>query len=110
MREDQQERPFDPSPRRLEEARKRGDIPRSADLTAAAGWLGLVVALAVFGPGIVADLGGAGMILLGQADRIAAAAAPRQAMGGAILGGRCITSGAVCCRCSACRPRPPSWR
>lgn len=82
MSEDQQERTHDPSQRRLEEARKRGDVPRSTDLTSAAGWLGLILALAIWGSGIVSDLGSAGMIVLGQSDRIASGFPPASSTGG----------------------------
>jgi type III secretion protein U len=45
-----------PTPRRLREARARGEIARSADLTAACALAGGVAGLAVFGPGIVSEL------------------------------------------------------
>jgi type III secretion protein U len=45
-----------PTPRRLREARARGEVARSADLTAAAALAGGLAGLALFGPGIVAGL------------------------------------------------------
>ena len=44
------EKTFDPTPQRLEEARKKGDIPRSNDLTAAAVYLAFL--------GVVSTVGG----------------------------------------------------
>lgn len=42
---DQGEKVHDPTPQKLEEARAKGDIPRSMDVSAAAGILGLLLAL-----------------------------------------------------------------
>lgn len=77
----------EPTPQKLEEARRRGEVPRSADLATAAGYGGLLLALAAFGPATAERLGTAGMVLLGQADRLAplmeAGAAP--VAGGLVL-------------------------
>lgn len=54
----------DPTPQRLQEARDRGEVASSPDLTAAAGLGGLILALAAFGPGAVERLGNAGMQVL----------------------------------------------
>lgn len=70
---DDTEREHEPSQKRLEDARKRGDIPRSADLNAAAVYAGLVVAIFIAGNVAVQRMGSAGMTLLGQADRLAPA-------------------------------------
>ena len=70
---DDTEREHEPSQKRLDDARKRGDIPRSADLNAAAVYAGLVVAIFIAGNVAVQRMGSAGMTLLGQADRLAPA-------------------------------------
>ena len=59
------------SPQKLEEARKKGDLPRSTDLFGAAALGGLLTALAVLGVWAVHKAGGAGMVMLDQADRLA---------------------------------------
>ena len=69
--QDSDDKPNDPTPKRLEEARKRGEIPRSADLTAAASYGGALAAAAVLGPVSVATLGTALTVMLDQADRLA---------------------------------------
>lgn len=68
---DDTEREHEPSQKRLDDARKRGDVPRSADLTAAAVYGGFVLALFIAGNYAMERLGSAGMTLLGQADRLA---------------------------------------
>lgn len=62
---------FDPSEQRLREARAEGRYPRSADLVTAAAWGGFAFAAAAFGGAAAAGIGSAGMVLLGQADRLA---------------------------------------
>lgn len=69
--EDDSEKSHAPSQRRVEEARKRGDVPRSADLTTAAVYGGLLIGLLVMGSLALQQAGSAGMVLLGQADRLA---------------------------------------
>ncbi|MEM9434365.1 MAG: flagellar type III secretion system protein FlhB [Pseudomonadota bacterium] len=39
------EKSFDPTPKRLEEARKKGDVPKSTDLNVSASFLGLLLAV-----------------------------------------------------------------
>ncbi len=58
------EKEHDPSPQRLEEARRRGDAPLSSELVFAAVLAGLAGALVLFGPGIARRAGNAGMRLL----------------------------------------------
>ena len=65
-----EERSHEPTPERLEEARRKGDVPRSADVAAAAGLIGLIVALAATGEGLVRAAGGALAGILGGADRL----------------------------------------
>ena len=65
------EREHEPSQRKLDEARKKGDVPRSADLTTAAVYGGLVLALLVGGSYAIESAGSAGVTLLGQSERLA---------------------------------------
>ena len=69
--DDDSEKTHDPSQRRLEEARKRGDVPRSADLTTAAVYGGLLLGVLVAGSLALQQAGSAGMVLIGQSDRLA---------------------------------------
>ncbi len=61
----------DPTPRRLEQARQKGDIARSADLTAAVGYLGMLVAGLLAGGLAVQGIGTAGAGLIGQSHALA---------------------------------------
>lgn len=65
------EREHEPSQRKLDDARKKGDVPRSADLTTAGVYGGLVLALMVTGGYAVQQIGSAGITLLGQSERLA---------------------------------------
>ncbi len=69
--DDDTERDHEPSQRKLDEARKNGDVPRSMELTTAAVYAGLVLALLIAGPAAVEHAGSAGITLLGQSDRLA---------------------------------------
>ena len=69
--EDDTDKQHEPSQKKLDDARAKGDIPRSADLTTAAGYGGFVLAALAFGPASLASLGTAMSVLLGQADRLA---------------------------------------
>lgn len=63
---DQGEKVHDPTPQKLEEARKKGDIPRSTDMSAAAAMIGLLLALSFSG----ADLSqSTGAVLASLVDR-----------------------------------------
>ena len=68
---DDTEREHEPTQKRLEDARKRGDVPRSPDLNSAAVYAGLILALFAMGNAAIQRAGSAGMTLLGQADRLA---------------------------------------
>ncbi|SRR6056297_670404 len=65
-----EEKSHDPTPERIAEARRKGDVPRSADAGAAAAYLGLLAAIFVAGPGVVEASGGALAAMLGQVDRL----------------------------------------
>lgn len=51
--QDGQEKSHDPTPQRLEKARREGDVPRSLDAAAAAGYIGLLAVIVADGNGIV---------------------------------------------------------
>ncbi len=69
--DDSADKEHEASPQKLIEARKKGDIPRSADLLMAAGIAGFLLALVTMGGWAVEKSGDAGMVLLDQADRLA---------------------------------------
>ncbi len=71
--DDDGEKTHDPSQRRLDEARKKGDVPRSADLATAAVYGGFLSAMLVTGAGALQQVGSAAMVLIGQADQLAPA-------------------------------------
>jgi flagellar biosynthetic protein FlhB len=64
------DKPYDPTPFRLEEARRQGQVARSHDLTAAAALAGFLAALVLAGPAAVERLGTAGAQLIARADRL----------------------------------------
>lgn len=66
------EKVFDATPQKLLEARKKGEIAKSNDLLAAAGYAGLLVAFFMYGGASVGQIGTAMMVLLDQPDRLAA--------------------------------------
>jgi flagellar biosynthetic protein FlhB len=65
------EKPHEPSERKLQEARKKGEVPRSTDIGAAAAYAGLLVAAVTGGAWSVGQMGAALSVMIGQADRIA---------------------------------------
>ncbi|TCP61184.1 flagellar biosynthetic protein FlhB [Rhodovulum bhavnagarense] len=65
------EKPHDPTPKKLEDARKKGEVPRSTDLDTAAAYAGMWLAALAFGTTSLGALGGLGAGLLGGADRLA---------------------------------------
>lgn len=89
--EDSAEKEHEPSQQKLDEARRRGEVPQGRDLYAAAAYGGLLLAGAGFGAAGLARAGGAGQTLLDQADRLA----PMMFAGGApVLGGLAGSVGA----------------
>lgn len=68
--EDPGSKPHDPTPKRLEDARKKGQIPRSQDMTAAAAYLGLLLAFVVFGYSSIQQVGSAALVLIDQPDQL----------------------------------------
>ncbi len=71
--EDLGDKPHDPTPRKLEEARKRGQVPRSQDLNTAAAYGGFALAFLAFGSASVETIGLLGKVAFDQADRLAPA-------------------------------------
>lgn len=68
---DDQDKQHEPTQKKLDDARKKGEIPRSADLTTAASYAGVLVAASAIGAtslkGIGAELAG----IMARADRLA---------------------------------------
>lgn len=84
------EKSFDPTPRKLEEARKRGEIVRSADLNTAISYAGILLAGSMFGAATVDRFGTVMQTFLAQADSLAPLIL---SSGGAIAAGSAISSG-----------------
>lgn len=70
MSEQDAEKSFEPSQKRLDEARKRGDVPSSADLSTAAVYGALALGLSVLGPKAIDQIGTAASGLLAQSDSL----------------------------------------
>ncbi len=66
------EKPFEPTQRKLDEARKRGEVPRSIDLVATAAMAGFLTLALLPQGGVPFALGALGQVLLDQADGFAA--------------------------------------
>ena len=64
------EKSHDPTPHKLAEARRKGDIPRSMDMSAAAGFVGLFLAIIAAGPGVINDAGGTLAGLISKSDQL----------------------------------------
>lgn len=71
--DDDSDKTYEASQKKLDDARKKGDIPRSADLTTAASYGGFLLAALAFGPGSLLALGAALTVFLDQADTLSAA-------------------------------------
>lgn len=73
MSEDQSpdEKPFEATGEKLEEARRKGDIPRSADLNTALSYAGLLLGGLVFGVAAFQSLGDLLVVTLDQAEALA---------------------------------------
>ena len=69
--EDNNDKPHEPTKRKLDEARKKGEVPRSQDVSTAAAYGGLVLAAAAIGGEALLSLGSTLMTLLGQAAQLA---------------------------------------
>lgn len=67
---DQDEKQFDPTPRRLERAREEGDAVRSEDIHAALAGAGILLAAAIFGKAAITRAGEVAAAFFDQADRL----------------------------------------
>jgi flagellar biosynthetic protein FlhB len=70
MSEDDDDKQYEPSQKRLDDARARGEIPKSSDLNTAASYAGFVLLALVGGTALLQRFGQAGMVLLDQPDRL----------------------------------------
>ncbi len=66
--EEDTDKQYEPSQKKLDDARKKGEIARSADLTTAAAYGGLLIVMLTVGPVVLADLATAMVVLLGQSN------------------------------------------
>lgn len=73
MSEDDSEKSFEPSQKRLDEARKKGDVPRSMDLATAAVYGAAALAMTLSGHAVIDSLGSAAITLIEQSDRLSEA-------------------------------------
>jgi flagellar biosynthesis protein FlhB len=73
--DDGQEKPYEATQRKLDQAREKGDIPRSLDLMAAATYCGLLAFAFTVGAAAIAGAGATLAGLLGNAGRLAATGA-----------------------------------
>ncbi|MDJ0627400.1 MAG: flagellar type III secretion system protein FlhB [Rhodobacter sp.] len=65
------EKSHEPTPKKLEDARRKGDIPKSADLNTAAAYGGLLLVLVAFGASSLVDFGTAMAALIDRAESFA---------------------------------------
>lgn len=72
--DDATEKEFEATERKLEEQRRKGEVPRSTDINTAAAYLGLLLATIAFGQVAVTRIGDLGLVILQQADSLAALA------------------------------------
>lgn len=68
--EDDTEKSFDPTDKKLADARKKGEFARSADLQTAAAYTGLTIALFTTGSSMVSKLGTNLTVLLDQSSKL----------------------------------------
>lgn len=69
--EEDSDKQYEPSQKKLDDAREKGEIVRSADLTTAAAYAGLLLVLLTIGPAALDGLAVASAVMLGQSDEIA---------------------------------------
>lgn len=65
------EKEFEPTERKLDEQRRKGEVPRSTDINTAAAYLGLLIAALAAGQISLIRLGDTGMTLFAQSDTLA---------------------------------------
>lgn len=84
--QDSGEKEYEATPKKLEEARRKGEVPRSNDLATAAGYGGILLAGLITGAAVLQQIGQTGTVLIGQADRLAPLVLTRgQAPAGGLL-------------------------
>ncbi|SEM60475.1 flagellar biosynthetic protein FlhB [Loktanella fryxellensis] len=69
---DDDDKPFEPSQKKLDDAREKGEFPKSADLTTAAAYGGFAIALAAMAGQSLSGIGQTLAYLLDQSDVLAA--------------------------------------
>jgi flagellar biosynthetic protein FlhB len=72
--EDTAEKEYEATERKLDEQRRKGEVPRSTDINTAAAYLGLLLATIAFGQVAVTRIGDLGFVILQQSDGLAALA------------------------------------
>jgi flagellar biosynthetic protein FlhB len=71
--EDASDKEHEASQKKLDDARKKGEIPRSADLTTAGSYAGFLLAAVAVGGSALMKAGETASVLLGQSDRLSTA-------------------------------------
>lgn len=84
-----EDKQHDPTPKKLEDARKKGEVPRSADLNTAAGYAGLCLCALGLGAYSLSEVGTAATVMLDQADQLAPLVLSEA--GGPLMGGILMT-------------------
>ncbi|MBI1217210.1 MAG: flagellar type III secretion system protein FlhB [Rhodobacteraceae bacterium] len=70
MSDSTDDKPHDPTQKRLDDARDRGEVPRSPDLSVAAAYGGLLLVFTGFGARLIGRIAETCATILGEADRI----------------------------------------
>jgi flagellar biosynthetic protein FlhB len=88
--EENGDKPHEPTQKKLDDARKKGELPRSQDLSTAASYAGLTLAAVAVGGDNLKALGSSLMVLIDQADRLDGLFLSDQGAGGVVatLAGR----------------------
>lgn len=68
----EEDKQYEPSQKKLDDARKKGEVPKSNDLITSAGYAGFLVAIVASGAALAQNAGTALQVLLGQADDLSA--------------------------------------
>lgn len=69
--DDDSDKSFEPTPEKIRQLRKDGDVPKSNDLMVAAAYLGLLIAFYATGRSAIEELGTVLMSMIDQPDRLA---------------------------------------
>ena len=83
--QDETDKSFEPTPQKLEQARRKGDIPRSTDLLTAVGYLGFTLAFVTMGPFIIEHVGAPLSFFIANAHELSTvvfAGSPQPILGG----------------------------